>query len=89
MTLEGISICLITLYVVRFPQAVPGRILNAPILRHVGVISYSLYFWQNIFTGEADRSFPLNLAAILACAEISYWAVEQPFCGFVTASEIG
>jgi peptidoglycan/LPS O-acetylase OafA/YrhL len=78
MTLEGISICLITLYVVRFPQTVPGRVLNTPVLRHIGLISYSLYLWQNILTGEADRYFPLNLAAILACAEISYWAVERP-----------
>jgi peptidoglycan/LPS O-acetylase OafA/YrhL len=79
MTLEGISICLIMTHVVSRPEALPGRILNAPILRHVGVISYSLYLWQNIFTGEASRYFPLNLVAILACAELSYWAVEQPF----------
>jgi peptidoglycan/LPS O-acetylase OafA/YrhL len=78
MTLEGIGICLITLYVVRFPQTVPGRILNTPVLRHIGLISYSLYLWQNILTGEADKYFPLNVAAILACAEISYWAVERP-----------
>jgi peptidoglycan/LPS O-acetylase OafA/YrhL len=78
MTLEGISICLITVYVVRRPETFPGRVLNTPILRHIGVISYSLYLWQNILTAVAGRYFPLDLVAILACAELSYWAVERP-----------
>jgi peptidoglycan/LPS O-acetylase OafA/YrhL len=78
MTLEGISICLITIYVVRRPGTLPGRVLNTPLLRHIGVISYSLYLWQNILTGEAGQYFPLDLVAILACAEFSYWAVERP-----------
>jgi len=78
MTLEGISICLITVYVVKRPETLPGRVLNTPILRHIGVISYSLYLWQNILTGEAGQYFPLDLVAILACAELSYWAVERP-----------
>jgi peptidoglycan/LPS O-acetylase OafA/YrhL len=78
MTLEGISISLITLYVVTRAKTLPGRVLNTPTLRHIGVISYSLYLWQNIFTGEAGRYFPLNLVAIVACAELSYWAVERP-----------
>jgi peptidoglycan/LPS O-acetylase OafA/YrhL len=78
MTLEGVSICLITVYVVRRPGTLPGRLLNTPILRHIGVISYSLYLWQNILTAEAGRYFPLDLVAIWACAELSYWAVERP-----------
>jgi len=48
------------------------------VLRHIGVISYSLYLWQNILTAEAGRFFPFNLAAILLCAELSYWYVERP-----------
>jgi peptidoglycan/LPS O-acetylase OafA/YrhL len=78
MTLEGVSICLITLYVVKRPETFPGRILNTTVLRHIGVISYSLYLWQSIFTVEAGQFFPLDLVAILACAELSYWAVERP-----------
>ncbi len=78
MTLDGFSICLITLYVVKRPETLPGRILNTPVLRHIGVISYSLYLWQSIFTVEAGQFFPLDLLAILACAELSYWAVERP-----------
>jgi peptidoglycan/LPS O-acetylase OafA/YrhL len=78
MTLEGIAISLVTLYVVKRPDTLYGRVLNTPILRHIGVISYSLYLWQSILTAEAGRFFPFNLAAILLCAELSYWAVERP-----------
>ena len=78
MTLEGIGISLVTLYVVKRPDTLYGRVLNTPILRHIGVISYSLYLWQSILTAEAGRFFPFNLAAILLCAELSYWAVERP-----------
>ena len=53
--------------------------LNTRVLRHLGVISYSLYLWQQMFTGEEGlRFFPWNLLAILACAELSYWLVERP-----------
>ena len=37
-----------------------------------------LLYTSNIVTGEAGRYFPLDLVAILACAELSYWAVERP-----------
>lgn len=78
MTLEGVSICLVTLYLVTRPGTAPGRLLNTPALRHIGVISYSLYLWQNILTSENLGFFPYNLAAILVCAELSYWGVERP-----------
>jgi peptidoglycan/LPS O-acetylase OafA/YrhL len=78
MTLEGISICLVMIYVVRRPETLPGRILNTRVLRHIGVISYGLYIWQGIFTAEGGRFFPFNMVSILLCAELSYWAVERP-----------
>jgi peptidoglycan/LPS O-acetylase OafA/YrhL len=78
MTLEGACICLITLYVVNLPLTLPGRFLNLPVLRHIGLISYSLYLWQNILTAETSPNYSLNLALILVCAELSYWTVEQP-----------
>jgi peptidoglycan/LPS O-acetylase OafA/YrhL len=49
------------------------------VIRHLGVISYSLYLWQEMFTGDNNaRFFPWKLLAILACAELSYWLVERP-----------
>ncbi len=78
-TLNALCLSLILLYVVRVPGSRVGRLLNTPVLRHLGVISYSLYLWQEMFTGvNSVRFFPWSLAAILACAELSYWLVERP-----------
>ncbi len=78
MTLEGVCITVFTLGVVSRPATLPGKFLNTPVLRHIGVISYSLYIWQSILTTGNTPYFPLNLVAVLACAELSYWAVERP-----------
>jgi peptidoglycan/LPS O-acetylase OafA/YrhL len=78
-TLNALCLSLILLYVVRIPNSPAGRLLNVPVIRHLGVISYSLYLWQEMFTGDNNaRFFPWNLLAILACAELSYWLVERP-----------
>jgi peptidoglycan/LPS O-acetylase OafA/YrhL len=69
----------ILLYVVRVPDSTLGWVLNTRVLRHLGVISYSLYLWQEMFAGaNTVRFFPWSLPAILACAELSYWLVERP-----------
>jgi peptidoglycan/LPS O-acetylase OafA/YrhL len=78
MTLEGIAICLVMLYVVRRPGTVSGRVLNLAPVRHIGIVSYSLYLWQNIIIGKGERYFPWDLIALLAAAELSYWVVERP-----------
>jgi peptidoglycan/LPS O-acetylase OafA/YrhL len=79
-TLNAICLSLILIYVVRLPNSPVGRLLNTPVLRHLGVISYSLYLWQQMFTAlpNSARFLPWSLAAILACAELSYWLVERP-----------
>ena len=78
MTLEAICICLVLIYVVRQPGTLAGRFLNLPAVRHVGVISYSLYLWQQLFTPPGHGLFPLNILAAFACAELSYRLVERP-----------
>jgi peptidoglycan/LPS O-acetylase OafA/YrhL len=78
-SLNAICLSLILLYVVRKPESLTGRILNTRVLRHIGVISYSLYLWQQIFTGsDGLRFFPWNVPAIFAAAELSFWLVERP-----------
>ena len=78
MTLEGIAISVFTLAVVSRPATLAGKFLNLAPLRHLGVISYSLYLWQSILTTGNVPYFPFNLLAAVACAELSYWAVEKP-----------
>jgi peptidoglycan/LPS O-acetylase OafA/YrhL len=79
LTLNAICMSQILLYVVRVPDSALGWVLNTRVLRHLGVISYSLYLWQEMFAGaNSVRFFPWSLPAILACAELSYWLVERP-----------
>jgi peptidoglycan/LPS O-acetylase OafA/YrhL len=69
-------------------DALAGRILENAALRWIGRISYSLYLWQQLFLVGRDaplipqlgawQAWPLNLAAVLACAVASYYLIERP-----------
>jgi peptidoglycan/LPS O-acetylase OafA/YrhL len=64
-------------------DSVVVRILNSWPFHFVGVMSYSIYLWQQPFTNP-DRSgwifrFPFNLLAIGLFAVVSYVLIESPF----------
>jgi peptidoglycan/LPS O-acetylase OafA/YrhL len=75
-TLESVCIGLLLLYVVRKPQSWPGRVLNTRGIRHIGVVSYSLYLWQQPWM--IQFSPPWNLLLALTCAELSFTCIERP-----------
>jgi peptidoglycan/LPS O-acetylase OafA/YrhL len=55
--------------------------LNYHVLNYVGVLSYSIYLWQQLFinTGFYLSSVPLNLLVIFIVANLSYYGIEKPF----------
>jgi peptidoglycan/LPS O-acetylase OafA/YrhL len=61
----------------------PSRFLNWRPVAFVGVLSYSLYVWQELFLriGIFDQGlrFPLNLVAAIGVALLSYFLIEEPF----------
>ena len=71
------------LRLVWFPDTPLGRFLNWSPVRFVGLLSYSLYLWQQIFLNrkglEIWHQFPLNLAAAVGCGLASYYLIERPF----------
>jgi peptidoglycan/LPS O-acetylase OafA/YrhL len=80
-TLQGISITVIMLYVILHPESRVGRILNSPIMVAIGVRSYSLYLWQQLFIGDSRHSIPrlaAGLCAAVLAAEFSYRIIEMP-----------
>ncbi|HEY1579028.1 MAG TPA: acyltransferase [Terracidiphilus sp.] len=77
-SLENVAIAVILLYAVFRHESLLGKFLNLAPLAHFGVISYGLYLWQQLFTGERTVLFPLNIVFIVACAELSYVLVERP-----------
>lgn len=53
-------------------------ILNNPVASGIGILSYSLYLWQQPFTVDNKHSHLLSLLMLTACALISYILVEKP-----------
>lgn len=81
LTLQGLCCAVIVLYAINHAHNAAGWVLNHPVARHVGVISYGLYLWQQLFTGGGGGAidiFPLNVVLIFGCAELSYVLVEKP-----------
>lgn len=59
------------------------KFLNAKVMIHIGVLSYSIYIWQQFFFGQ-DRIFflgvfPLNIVLIYLVSLASYYLLEKPF----------
>ena len=77
-SVRSIAISIIVIYSVFRYSSPWGRILNWYPVRHLGMISYSLYLWQQPFTGAATGSLALCFLKILIVAEFSYWCIERP-----------
>lgn len=71
---------------ITFPSFPAGRLLNWPPLVRIGIMSYSIYLWQQPFLNPEKQAswtkFPLNLALALICAAASYYLIEKPFLAF-------
>jgi len=68
----------ILIYLIESPGGWAGRILNQAVVRHIGIVSYSLYLWQQLFTSDKIPVLPLGFLFAFAAAEFSFWLVEKP-----------
>lgn len=82
-TLANIGTALCIDWGIRNPDRPIGRFLNWKPLVFVGMLSYSLYLWQNPFllgdSGTFWTTYPTNLAFALIASLLSYFVVEKPF----------
>jgi peptidoglycan/LPS O-acetylase OafA/YrhL len=71
------------------PTSWLGRVLEWRPLRWIGILSYSLYLWQELFLPELPSEtargafrhlqyWPWNVLAILVCACLSHYLLELP-----------
>jgi peptidoglycan/LPS O-acetylase OafA/YrhL len=81
-TVANVAIALLIDACVRQGSSGFGRILNARPLVFVGVLSYSLYLWQQPFLNRNSDAmicaFPYNLVIAFAAAYVSYRLIEVP-----------
>lgn len=79
-TLVNLSIAVCILWVVGHPDTVVARLLESRPAVGLGLASYSLYLWQQLFldTGAGDAALGMRLALALAAALASYWLLEKP-----------
>lgn len=87
-SLQALGFALLLLQSVCFPQLKCYRWLNWSAVRHIGVLSYSIYIWQAIFFAPpATRGMenvgwhavPGALVMALVVAHVSYYGLERPF----------
>ncbi len=85
LTVQTALVCGLVFNAIAFPDTVLGRVLRRRWIGFVGLISYSLYLWQQVFlvTNDPDwglvREFPFCLFIAGAAAVLSYFIVERPF----------
>jgi peptidoglycan/LPS O-acetylase OafA/YrhL len=80
-SLEVLCIGVILYWCVNNPKRGFARLLNLGPVAFIGVLSYSIYLWQQPFMrfqGSWSTSFPYNIFLILTLATISYYFVERP-----------
>jgi len=79
----GIAICVD--WCIRNPETLIGKILNSAPLVFIGLISYSIYLWQQLFLNrnstQSYAAFPFNLVLAAAFALGSYYWIERPSLG--------
>jgi peptidoglycan/LPS O-acetylase OafA/YrhL len=90
-TVMNLSIVASVDWALRNTETTIGRFLNLPAVSFMGVLSYSLYLWQQVFLNRASTSpycaFPSNIILAVAMALISYLLIEAPFLRLRTAIE--
>lgn len=80
--IANILIAVIMLYSICGPKGTWYRLLNTKAFNFLGILSYSIYLWQQIFLLPRlwwVTGFPQNLACIFLAALFSYYVIERPF----------
>jgi peptidoglycan/LPS O-acetylase OafA/YrhL len=77
---SALCIAATLIYLVDNSKGLTGRLLNMPLVRWVGMLSYSLYLWQQFFFQPEHFSFGSWAYLYVAlAATASYFLIERPF----------
>jgi len=86
--LFGLSIINISLAIIifnsisRYNSSIFKKALNTKTLSYIGLLSYSIYLWQQVWLYEWNIPLALKFTGIIFSALISYYLIEKPFLNF-------
>ncbi len=81
-TFTNLFLTIIMFYSVFGNQGYWFKFLNYKLINFIGLLSYSLYLWQQFFLDNRSglvHIFPINLVLIILCSLFSYYVIEQNF----------
>jgi peptidoglycan/LPS O-acetylase OafA/YrhL len=79
-TIQSTLMPLLIIATILNPHTWLGRLLEVPVIRWVGRLSYSLYIWQQLFTLQRMLPwYPLQFVALFGVAALSFYGLEKPF----------
>ncbi|MDI9319744.1 MAG: acyltransferase [Phycisphaerales bacterium] len=90
-TIANFAIGFIMMYSIFGPRNLWFNFLNLKVINYIGILSYSIYLWQQIFISGASHwvtTYPQNLLFIFIIAMSSYHFIEKPFLKLKTKFEI-
>jgi peptidoglycan/LPS O-acetylase OafA/YrhL len=80
--ISSFTIAFIMFYSIYGPKNWWHWLLNTKLLNFIGLLSYSLYLWQQLFTYKSDmviNKTPYNVIFLILAALFSYYIIEKPF----------
>ena len=78
LTTQAICIGLCVAWCLTYTEGLIGRCLNSRPARWIGILSYSIYLWQEPFLPYSHFQFVPAVALVALCAVASYFLVERP-----------
>ena len=85
LTIQTALVCCLIFHLVAFPSSALGHMLKQRWICFVGLISYSLYLWQQPFLVVSTpswgfvRQVPFCFFMVAAAGMLSYFFIERPF----------
>ncbi len=84
ITLDNVCLGLLFTAAISQEKSSLFRFLNGSFISRVGVLSYSLYVWNNLFLLKKTdywflSKFPCNLICVIIMGLFSYYIIERPF----------
>lgn len=81
-TIANFLIAIVILHSITLQRGLWFSTINSKLFNYIGVLSYSIYLWQQLFISPDNRwitTFPQNLIFVLGAALFSYYVIEKPF----------